>query len=66
MYKNIEEYIKTYYKYQMRGEPKKNNLIRMIPPMDLFQRWEIDIVGSLLMTEDGNRYIIVVVDYFNK
>src|ERR1044071_1669824 len=50
----------------MRGGPKKNNLIRMIPPIDLFQRWGIDIVGPLLMTEDGNRYIIVAINYFSK
>src|ERR1043165_4544120 len=66
MYKDIEEYIKTCYECQMREGPKKNNLIWMIPPMDLFQRWKIDIVGSLSMTEDGNRYIIIVVDYFSK
>ena len=66
MYRDVEEYVKTYYECQMRGGPKKNNLIRMIPPMDLFQRWEIDIVGPLLTTEDGNRYIIVTVDYFSR
>ena len=66
MYKDIEEYIKTYYEYQMREGPKKNNLIRMIPPMNLFQRWKINIVGLLLTTEDGNHYIIVAVDYFSR
>ena len=63
MYKDVEEYVKTCYEYQIRGRPKKNNSIQMIPPMDLFQRWRIDIVESLLMTEDGKCYIIVVVDY---
>src|ERR1044072_2606178 len=39
----------------------------MIPPMDLFQRWGIDIVvGPLPMTEDGNHYIIVAIDYFSR
>ena len=38
MYKDIADYIKICYECQMRGGPKKNNPIRMIPPMDLFQR----------------------------
>ena len=38
----------------------------MIPPIDLFQRWKINIVGSLLITEDRNYYMIVAVDYFSK
>ena len=66
MYKDVEEYIKICYECQIRGGLKKNNPIWMIPPIDLFQRWEIDIVGSLPMTENGNRYIIIMVDYFNR
>jgi transposase InsO family protein len=66
MYKDIADYVKTCYECQIREESKKNNPIRMIPPMDLFQRWEIDIVGPLLTTEDGNRYIIITVDYFSR
>ena len=38
----------------------------MISLMNLFQRWGIDIVGPLPMTEDGNCYIIVAVDYFSR
>ena len=38
MYGDVEEYVKTCYECQMRGGPKKNNPIRIIPPMDLFQR----------------------------
>src|ERR1043165_4516025 len=66
MYKDVEEYVKTCYECQMRGGPKKNNPIRMIPPMDLFQKWGIDIVGPLPTTEDGNRYIVVAMDYFSR
>ena len=66
MYKDVEEYVKICYECQIRGGPKKNNSIRMISPMDLFQRWRIDIVRSLPMTEDRNCYIIVAVDYFSK
>ena len=62
----MKEYVKTCYECQIRGEPKKNNLIRMIPPINLFQRWRIDIIGSFPTTENENHYIIVVVDYFSK
>ena len=50
----------------MRGGPKKNNLIRMIPLMDLFQRWRINIVGPLPTIENKNRYIIIAVYYFSR
>ena len=66
MYKDIVDYVKTCYECQMRGGSKKNNPIRIIPPMDLFQRWGIDIVGPLPMTEDGNRYIVIAMDYFSR
>ena len=66
MYKDIVDYIKICYECQMRRGPKKKNPIRMIPPMDLFQRWRIDIVGPLPITEDGNRYIVVAIDYFSR
>ena len=32
--------------------------------MDIFEWWEIDIVGPLPQTEDRYRYIIVAIDYF--
>src|SRR6266542_5593532 len=32
--------------------------------MDIFERWGIDIVGSLPQTEDGYRYIVIAMDYF--
>src|ERR1044072_2706106 len=66
MYKDIVDYVKTCYECQMRGGPKKNNPIRMIPPMDLVQRWRIDIVRPLPTTEDGTRYIVVAMDYFSR
>ena len=66
MYKDITDYVKICYECQIRGGPKKNNLIRMISLMDLFQRWRIDIVRPLLMTEEGNRYIVVTMDYFSR
>ena len=45
---------------------KQNNQKRMIPPMDIFERWGIDIVGPLPITREGNRYIVVAMDYFSR
>ena len=39
---------------------------RTILPMDIFERWGIDIVGPLPLTQQGNKYIIVAVDYFTR
>ncbi len=34
--------------------------------MDIFKRWDIDIVGPLPQTEDGYKYIVVAIDYFSR
>ena len=39
---------------------------RTIQPLDVFERWKIDIVGPLPITQNGNRYIIVTMDYFTR
>ncbi len=38
----------------------------MIQPTDIFERWGIDIVGPLPITREGNRYIVIAMDYFTK
>src|SRR6266540_1048296 len=45
---------------------KQNNQKKTIPPTDIFKRWGIDIVGPLPITREGNRYIIVAMDYFSR
>ena len=34
--------------------------------MDIFERQEVDIVEPLPITREGNRYIVVVMDYFSR
>ena len=63
---DIKNYVKHCYKCQRRGEPKENNIKITIPPEDIFQRWGIDIVGLLLQTEEGYRYIVVAMEYFSR
>ena len=36
------------------------------PSTDIFERWEVDIVGPLPITREGNRYIVVAMDYFSR
>ncbi len=64
MMKDIKEYTKTYFQYQQRGSMKQNNQKRTILSMDIFERWEVDIVESLSIIREKNRYIIVVMNYF--
>jgi transposase InsO family protein len=66
MRRDIVEYCKTCYKCQQRGSTKQNNPKKAIPPGDIFERWGIDIVGPLPITERGNRYIVVAMDYFSR
>ena len=62
----MKEYVKTCYTCQQRGSQKENNIKRTIKINDIFERWGIDVVGPLIPTEQGNRYIIVAMEYFTR
>ncbi len=64
MRNDIKKYAKTCFQCQQRGSIKQNNQKRTIPPMDIFERWGVDIVEPLPITREGNRYIVVAMDYF--
>ena len=64
--KDVKEYVKTCYTYQQRGSQKENNIKRTIKVNNIFERWGIDVVGPLIPTEQGNRYIIVAMEYFTR
>ncbi len=66
MRKDIKDYAKTCFQYQQRGSMRQNNQKRTIPLTDIFERWGVDIVGPLPITREGNRYIVVVMDYFSR
>src|SRR6266542_576647 len=66
MRKDIKEYAKTCFQCQQRGSMRQNNQKRTIPLIDIFERWEVDIVGPLPITREGNRYIVVAMDYFSR
>lgn len=66
MRKDIEEYVKSCYKCQMRGKPLGKNELHPIEVNEPFEIIGIDIVGPLNETEKGNKYIVVAIDYFTK
>ncbi len=45
---------------------RQNNQKRTISPMDIFKRWGVDIVELLPIIREGNRYIVVAMDYFSR
>src|SRR6266542_1650100 len=45
---------------------RQNNQKQTISLTDIFERWEVDIVEPLPITREGNRYIVVAMDYFSR
>ena len=66
MAKDVETYVKTCYQCQRRGKSETHNEMHGIIAEAPFERIGIDFVGPLPETEEGNRYILVMVDYFTK
>jgi Integrase zinc binding domain/Integrase core domain len=66
MVKDIEEYVKTCFKCQERGKPSTHNEMHGIEASQPFERIGIDFVGPLPETAEGNKYMIVMVNYFTK
>ncbi len=49
-----------------KTKPKRLGLMQQEPAGGRFERVAIDIMGELPLTENGNRYILVISDYFTK
>jgi len=43
-----------------------NGPLHPIPPLGFFEIWGINLMGPLLMTRRGHRFIMVVTDYLTK
>lgn len=68
MYKDIRHYIKTCPDCQRRKMPKTKPLGAM-QPIPLIAPWErvgLDLVGPLPVTDNGNKFMAVFMDYFTK
>ena len=61
MMKDIKEYVKTCFQCQQRVSIRQNNQKRTILLTDIFERWGVDIVGSLPIIREGNKYIVVAI-----
>jgi Integrase zinc binding domain len=66
MYEDIQSYVRACDACQRRGRSKKNQLLHPIPVGSPFYQIGIDFVGPLPHTAQGNRYIIVAMDYLTK
>ncbi len=66
MRKDIKEYAKTCFQCQQKESMRQNNQKRTIPPTDIFERQGVDIVRPLPIIREGNKYIVVAMDYFSR
>lgn len=66
MYENIRQYVQSCDACQRRGKPKNQQLLHPIPVHSPFFQVGIDFVGPLPLTKNGNKYIIVAMDYLTK
>ena len=66
MFDNIKTYINTCDICQRREGPERRETLKPIAVKGPFCRVGIDIKGSLPITENGNWYIIIAIDYFLK
>ena len=66
MIKDIEEYVKTCDSCQRRNKPVGKHELNPIEVKEPFHMIGIDVVGPLPETTNGNKYIVVAMDYFTK
>jgi Integrase zinc binding domain/Integrase core domain len=66
MYDDIKLYAQSCDSCQRRGKYKRIEPLHPIPVHEPFYQIGIDIVGPLPRTSQGNRYIVVAVDYLTK
>jgi hypothetical protein len=66
MLKDIEIYVKSCDSCQRREKPVRKNELHPIKVREPFYQIGIDFVGLLPVSELGNKYIIVAIDYFTK
>ena len=66
LYEDIRRYVRTCDSCQRRGRNKKLHELHPIPVHSPFYQIGIDFVGPLPLTSNGNKYIIVAMDYLTK
>jgi len=66
MHLDIERYIKACDVCQRKGRTRKNNPLHPIESKEPFEKIGIDLVGPLIPTKDGYKFIVVIIDYCTK
>ena len=66
MYEEVRKYVESCHTCQTQAQRKRNNELNPIIPTGPCERVGIDFVGSLVETEQGNKYIITAIDYFTR
>jgi hypothetical protein len=66
MFEDIKIFVETCDSCQRRGKAKRNEPLHPIPVGEPFYQIGIDYVGPLNRTKQGNKYIIVAMDYLTK
>ncbi|GBC49115.1 putative integrase core domain protein [Rhizophagus irregularis DAOM 181602=DAOM 197198] len=66
MLNDVERYVRTCDECQRRGKPQGKNELHPIKVVEPWYQIGIDFVGPLNTTTNGNKYIIVAMDYFTK
>ncbi|GET54049.1 DDE-type integrase/transposase/recombinase [Rhizophagus irregularis DAOM 181602=DAOM 197198] len=66
MKRDIEKYVKSCDNCQRRNNPQGLNELHPIEVKEPFHMIGIDVIGPLPRTEEGNKYIVVAIDFFTK
>ncbi|KAG0892989.1 hypothetical protein G6F60_013823 [Rhizopus arrhizus] len=66
MQEDINAWISKCPKCQLAASPDKNNHHAPMKPLEVppaFSRWHLDFIGELPITKNGNRWLLMAVDY---
>ena len=66
MFEDVRNYVRTCDMCQRRGLPERKEPLVPLVVKEPFYQIGIDVKGPLPRTINGNRYIIVAMDYFTK
>ena len=66
MYEEVKRYIQSCHQCQVHARSAKQNELYPISISVSWERVRIDFIGPLPETEQGNRYIIMAIDYFTR
>ena len=66
MIKDVKEYVEKCHICRRAGNEVTTSVFTPIQTFEKNELWVIDLIGPLPTTEDGNRYILSIIDHFSK